>query len=130
MRRSASFVRFLMAGGLAAAANYGSRFVFSLWLPFEPAVSLAFGVGLIAGFVLMRRFAFDAADKPVGPQILKYAAVNALALLQTLVISSVLARWLLPASGMTLHVEAVAHAAGVAIPAVTSFFGHRWLTFR
>lgn len=126
----AQFVRYVAAGGFAAAANYGSRFVFSTWFPFETAVVLAFFVGLTMGFVLMRQFVFEGAGKPVAPQAAKYVLVNLVALVLTVSVSSLMARWLLPALGVGRHVEAIAHAFGVAVPVLTSYFGHRWATFR
>jgi putative flippase GtrA len=124
------FARYLLAGGAAAVANYGSRFLFSVWVPFEAAVILAFLVGLGTGFVLMRQYVFDAAGKPARPQAVRYVGVNMLALVQTLIVSSLLARWLLPLLGIALYAEAIAHAFGVAVPVVTSYFGHRNATFR
>lgn len=127
---SSQFLRFLAAGGLAAAANYLSRFVFSLWFPFEAAVVMAFFVGLTAGFVLMRQFVFDGAGKPVAPQAAKYVLVNLVALVLTVAVSSLMARWVLPAMGIERQVEAIAHAFGVAVPVLTSYAGHRLATFR
>jgi len=124
------FGRFLMAGGLAAAANYGSRFLFSIWFNFEVAVVFAFFVGLTTGFLLMRGFVFDASGRPLLPQLWRYVAVNFLALLQTLIISVLLARWVLPAIGIHELAEPIAHALGVAVPVVTSYFGHKLATFR
>ena len=126
----ARFARFLVAGGVAALANYGSRFLFSLRFDYEIAICLAFVVGLATGFLLMRRYVFMAHDKPLRPQVIKYVAVNGLALLQTLAISLLLARWLFPLIGVDRHAEAIAHAVGVAVPVVTSYFGHRLSTFR
>ena len=126
----AQFIRFVAAGGIAAAANYGSRFVFSLWLPYPAAITLAYLVGMTVAFLLMRQFVFAATGQPVLPQVAKFAVVNAFALLQTLLVSLVLARWLLPLLGMTEHVEAVAHLVGVAVPVFTSFVGHRSATFK
>ena len=48
----------------------------------------------------------------------------------TLVISLLLARWLLPSLGIVTHAEALAHLVGVLVPVVTSYFGHKFLTFR
>jgi len=124
------FVFFLVSGGLAAALNWGSRFLFSEFVRFEVAVVLAFLVGLLSGFVLMRMFVFNGAGKPIAPQIGKYVAVNLFALVQTLVISLVLARWLLPSLGIVQYSEALAHLVGVLVPVVTSYFGHKLLTFR
>lgn len=124
------FTRYLLAGGVAAAANIGSRFLFSLWLPFEAAVCAAFTIGLVTGFLLMRQFAFGARGGSIAVQAGKYLAVNALALIQTLVVSSLLARWAMPAVDLQPHAEPVAHAVGVAVPVFTSFLAHRAFTFK
>lgn len=124
------FVRFLAAGGFAAACNYGSRFVFSLWFGYEIAIVLAYLVGMTVAFLLMRAYVFDARNRALGPQVVKFAAVNLLAVLQTLVISVVLVRWVLPALGVVRNGEALAHLVGVMVPVVTSYVGHRLATFR
>lgn len=124
------FVRFLVAGGIAAAANFGSRFVFSHWLVYGVSILLAYLVGMTVAFVLMRQHVFTTSKGLLSSQISKFAAVNLLAVVQTLVISLVLARWVLPALGLIDHVEAVAHLAGVLVPVVTSYYGHRLLTFK
>ena len=124
------FALFLVSGGLAAALNWGSRFLFSGLFRFEAAVVLAFLVGLLSGFILMRLFVFNGAGKPIAPQVGKYIAINLFALLQTLVISLVLARWVLPSFGIVVHAEALAHLVGVLVPVVTSYFGHKLFTFR
>jgi putative flippase GtrA len=87
-------------------------------------------VGLLSGFILMRLFVFDGAGKPLAPQIGKYVVVNLFALAQTLIISVICARWLLPAMGVVQYAEALAHLVGVLVPVVTSYFGHKLLTFR
>lgn len=127
---SSQFIRFLVAGGVAAAANYGSRFLFSLWLSYGPAIVLAYLVGMSVAFVLMRQHVFSAAGGALGPQVAKFVAVNVLAVMQTLIISLVLARWILPSLGVVTHAEAIAHLAGVLVPVATSYFGHRLLTFK
>ncbi len=127
---SSQFIRFLVAGGIAAAANYGSRFLFSIWLSYGPAIVLAYLVGMSVAFVLMRQHVFSAAGGALGPQVAKFVAVNLLAVIQTLIISFVLARWILPSLGVVTHAEAIAHLAGVLVPVATSYFGHRMLTFK
>lgn len=127
---SSQFIRFLVAGGVAAAANYGSRFLFSIWLSYGPAIVLAYLVGMSVAFVLMRQHVFSAASGALGPQVAKFVAVNLLAVMQTLIISLVLARWILPSLGVVTHAEAIAHLAGVLVPVATSYFGHRMVTFK
>jgi putative flippase GtrA len=124
------FARFVVAGGIAALANFGSRFAFSRVMPLEGAVLCAYLVGMAVAFVLMRAHVFPPGRGSLPRQVAGFVAVNALAVLQTLVVTLLLARWALPAAGLERHVEAIAHAAGVAVPIVTSFFGHKHLSFR
>jgi putative flippase GtrA len=124
------FWRFLAAGGVAAASNFGSRFVFSRWVPYECAVVLAFLVGMTVAFLLMRGLVFNATGKPLGPQAAFFLGVNVIALMQTLFVSIALDRWVLPSLGVTSHAEALAHLVGVSVPTVTSYFGHRLATFK
>lgn len=123
------FLRFLLAGGLAAGANYGSRFAFSAWVSFPVAIVLAYCVGMLTAFLLMRRYVFDAHGRDLAPQAAKFVLVNVLAVLQTLAVSLLLARWVLPLLGMDRYAEALAHAAGVAVPVFTSYVLHKHATF-
>jgi putative flippase GtrA len=78
----------------------------------------------------MRGHVFNAQGGALASQAGKFVGVNVLAVLQTLAISLLLARWLLPSLGIVEHAEALAHLAGVLVPVVTSYFGHKFLTFR
>ena len=128
--RTKQFLYFILSGGVAAGLNWGSRFLFSQVAPFELALILAFFVGLSSGYILMRFFVFDGGGKPITPQAGKYIAVNVFALLQTLLISLIFARWALPAAGITDNAEGLGHLIGVLVPVVTSYFGHKLFTFR
>src|SRR5437588_3828717 len=110
------FHRFLVAGAVAAAANFGSRFVFSLWMRFEWAVLCAFFVGLAVGFSLMRSYVFDPKGKSLAPQLAWFAAVNLMAAAQTFAISVVLARWVLLAVCIRLYADAAGHLVCVLTP--------------
>ncbi|MDM0090039.1 MULTISPECIES: GtrA family protein [unclassified Variovorax] len=127
---SPQFIRFLLAGGIAAAANYGSRFLFGIWLDYGVSIVLAYLVGMTVAFILMRQHVFTSARGPVSAQVAKFVLVNLLAVGQTLLISLLLARWVLPALGVVAHAEAIGHLVGVLVPVVTSYFGHRMLTFK
>lgn len=124
------FLRFLVAGGIAAGANFGSRFLFSLFFDFGTSVFLAYLVGMLVAFMLMRGHVFNASQGSLVPQVAKFLGVNVLAVLQTLAISLVLAGWALPLIGIMDHAEALAHFVGVLVPVVTSFFFHKFFTFR
>jgi putative flippase GtrA len=120
---------FLMAGGLAALANFGSRIGLSLLLPYVAAIVIAYLIGMTTAFVLNRAFVFTGAANPVGQQAWRFVLVNAAAIAQTIAISLLLARWLLPAAGVTAHVETIAHGVGVVVPVFTSYLLHKHWSF-
>ena len=128
-------VRFLLAGGLAAACNFGSRFFYSLFVDFSTAVILAFMTGLTMGFLLNKRYVFTSSRNSIGSQIIWFLFVNLLALAQTWGLSVYLAqslpRYLFEGNVSGVEwAEAIAHGAGVLLPVFTSYIGHRYLTFR
>lgn len=128
--KSGQIVKFLVAGGTAAAANFFSRMLFSMWLPYTIAIIAAYIVGMITAFFLNRIFVFRGATNSMKHQAAWFIAVNLAAVVQTIVISLVLARYVLPAFGLHQHVETIAHGFGVAVPVVTSYVGHSRLSFR
>ncbi|WP_257386308.1 GtrA family protein [Tahibacter caeni] len=127
---SRRFLAFVAVSGFAAAANFGSRIAFSQFMPYVPAIVAAFCIGLTTAFVLNRRLVFRDSTRSVHQQALWFTLVNLFALVQTIVISLLLARHALPALGMTAHADTIAHAVGVATPVLTSFFAHKHLSFR
>ncbi|MFB3077604.1 MAG: GtrA family protein [Lysobacterales bacterium] len=126
---SEQFPRFLAAGGLAALANFASRFLFSEFMRFEYAVTCAFFVGLSSGFMLNRHFVFRSSANSLGKEMLYYFLVNMLALMQTWLLSVVLAQALTPQLGQQFG-QAIAHIAGIMLPTLTSYLGHKYFTFR
>lgn len=126
---SGQFVRFLIAGGLAAVVNVGSRILLSLWLPYVAAILLAFCLGLVAAFALNKLFVFNETSNRLHHQVLWFIAINLAAVGQTILISLVIARWLLPALHIDFHNETIAHAIGVIVPVVTSYIGHKRFSF-
>ncbi|PTT64792.1 MULTISPECIES: GtrA family protein [Stenotrophomonas] len=126
---SRQFVLFLVAGGLAAAVNFGSRILLSQWLHYVPAIVIAYCLGMITAFTLNKLFVFSDAGNRLHHQVLWFIAINLAAVAQTIVISLLFARWVLPALGVDFHNETIAHAIGVAVPVVTSYIGHKRFSF-
>lgn len=124
------FTRFLLVGGLAAAVNLGARYLFSLYVTFEWAVALAFPFGLLTAFWLSRKLVFAASGQPIKREFGWFLTINLAALVQVWLISVGLARWLLPALNYTFYPFETAHFVGVATPMITSYLGHKYLTFR
>jgi putative flippase GtrA len=49
---------------------------------------------------------------------------------QTWAISLILARHVLPWAGVTSHAETIAHAVGIMVPVVSSYYGHKHFSFK
>lgn len=127
--KSKEFLVFLATGGFAAVVNFGSRIVYDRWLSFSVSIVLAYITGMITAFVLMRILVFTRSAQPAGTSAMRFVVVNLLAVLQTWIISMVLAYYALPWLGVTSHVTEIAHAVGVAVPAFTSYLLHKYWTF-
>lgn len=124
------FIQFLLASSFAALVNIGSRIVLNRWMPYSAAIVVAYLCGMVTAFTLNRLFVFRETVNPLHHQAFWFTVVNLAAVVQTLIVSLVLARWLFPTIGFHWYVDTVAHACGVAAPLITSFIGHKHLTFR
>lgn len=127
---SRQFLVFLLTGGTAAAVNFGSRVLYSLWLDFSSAVILAYITGMITAFVLAKLFVFTESQQSVHRSAMFFLLVNLVAVIQTWAISMGLALYVLPALGVTVFVHEIAHAVGVLVPVFTSYIGHKRWSFR
>lgn len=129
------FIRFLVAGGLAASINFGSRFFYNLFVDFSTAVVLAFFTGLTVGYLLNKHYVFTSSGNSVAREVGWFVLINLFALLQTWGLSVYLVQILpgyipVDSTGNEELVEAIAHGAGILLPVVTSYIGHKYLTFR
>lgn len=124
------FVRFLACGGFAAAVNWASRFAWNLIMPFSLAVLAAYVTGMAVAFILFREFVFERSGSDPSEQVRNFVIVNIVGMAATWALANFLVYWALPAAGVTSHVEAIGHGIAIFAPVVTSWFGHRFLTFR
>jgi len=127
---SRRFAAFVLVSGLAALVNLGAGIVFRQGFSFTLAAVLAFFCGLATAFVLNRLVVFPDSDRPVEQQAAWFVLVNLAGLAQTVLIGLLLARIVLPWLDWTWHPDTVAHAVGIAVPVVTSYLGHKHLSFR
>jgi len=125
----ARFLRFLIVGGAAATVNFGSRIALSIWLPYAGAIVVAYLCGIVAAFLLNRRYVFNDTTNRLHRQIFWFVAVNLVAIAQTLLVSLLFAEYVLPRLGLVSYVQEFAHAAGVITPIFTSYIGHKHLSF-
>jgi putative flippase GtrA len=127
---SRQFVKFVAVSGVAAMTNFGSRMLFSLALPYAAAIVLAYCAGMAVAFLLNRAFVFSDSANSLRRQMFFFVVVNLFGLAQTLIVSLVLAHWVLPWLGITVYVQEIAHAVGIAVPTISSYLGHKYLSFR
>lgn len=126
---SGQFLKFALAGGFAASVNWGSRFAFSTVMPFEASVVCAYLVGMTTAFLLNRQFVFKRSGRGAREEYFRFALVNVIALVQVWAVTMALSKFILPMAGVDIWRDAIAHAAGVVSPILTSFFGHKHFSF-
>lgn len=124
------FILFIIAGGIAACANFFSRILFNFFFSYSTSVILAYIIGMIVAYTLMKLKVFNNRDKNSLKAVGMFVAVNMVALVQTYVIA-VGSVYLCDLNGITMwgyHHE-ICHFLGLAVPVFTSYFGHKYLTF-
>jgi putative flippase GtrA len=124
------FIVFVATGSVAAVVNLVSRYFLNFVMPFELAVVLAYMVGMVVAFVLFQRMIFGNPGTPLRRRVIRFVQVNLVGMALAWVVSTVMARVVLPVVGWTFHPFEVAHFVGVAAPTFSSYFLHRGYTFR
>ncbi|MEP7210312.1 MAG: GtrA family protein [Alphaproteobacteria bacterium] len=124
------FVRFVATGSIAALSNLVARYLLNFIMPFEIAVVAAYLVGMVIAFFLFQRMIFGNPDTPLKRRVVRFCQVNLLGLALAEATSVAVARWLFPAIDWTFRPLDVAHVIGVAVPAFSSYFLHKYYTFR
>ena len=124
------FLRFVAAGGTSAALNFTSRYFLSFVLSYEAAVFLAYLVGILSAYLLVRLFVFPASGRGIRSELFRFTIVNLFGLAQVWLISVGLVRVVFPSFGFVWHPEEVAHFVGLSTLAISSYFAHRHFSFR
>lgn len=124
------FLQFLLVGGLAAGVNFISRIGFSELVSYRVAIVLAYLIGMLTAFILSKHYVFEHSGRPLKDELRDFTIVNVFAVIQVWLISVGLAEYFFPYISFTFYPEEVAHLIGLGIPAVTSYFGHKYFSFR
>jgi len=124
------FLQFLLVGGLAAGVNFISRIGFSELVSYRVAIVLAYLLGMLTAFILSKHYVFEKSGRPFKDELRDFTIVNIFAVIQVWLISVGLAEYFFPYITFTFYPEEVAHLIGLAIPAITSYFGHKHFSFR
>jgi putative flippase GtrA len=123
------FAGFVVAGGIAAIVNFLSRILLNLVFGYATSIILAYIAGMVTAFLLNRHAVFSPSGKSMRIEAVWFTLVNVLAVTQTLIISLLLANIVFPDLGIEAYSREIAHAIGIVVPVITSYFGHRYWTF-
>lgn len=123
------FIRFILVGGAAAAVNIIARYILDIWFSFQTAIIASYLIAMMVAFILNRIFVFNG-EKRFAGEFIRFALVNFVALFVVWATSMLFSRWIFPGVGMTYYPNDIAHIIGVCVPAITSYFGHKYFTFK
>ena len=124
------FLWFLVTGGIAAVVNFFSRILLNEYFSFSTSVMISYLAGMFTAFALADIFVFKGRKLPMHRSVLYFSLVNSLAITQTWLVSMSMANYLLPSLGFTNHIQEISHAFGISVPVFTSYYGHKYWSFR
>ena len=85
---------------------------------------------MITGFILFKILVFKPSKHHTAEEVSFFILINIVAVAQTWIVSMVLYHFVLPCLNTTSYAEAIAHFVGIAVPTLTSYAGHKHLTFK
>ncbi|STY28652.1 GtrA-like protein [Legionella wadsworthii] len=128
--KSRQFIAFLAVGVIAVTVNFCSRIFYSHTFGFTISIVLAYFTGMVAAFILAKLFVFKKSNQTLTRSLVFFILINLFGMMQTLLISWLLAYYVLPALDVQKFSLEIAHALGLASPAFTTYLGHKFFTFR
>jgi putative flippase GtrA len=125
------FIYFVLACGVAALANFSSRIVFGFLVFYEFSIILAYIVGIITAYLLCRKYVFRSKKNRPQQEVTYFILVNVFAIIQTLVVSVLCCDYLFINFISNLsYRESLSHFLGVCFPVFSSYFGHKYFSFK
>ena len=124
------FILFIITGGTSAIINICSRIFLSIFFRFEIAILISYGIGMLTAFTLAKRYVFLNSNKSIKKSFPAFALVNLISVLQTFFVSIFIKKWLLIFFYNLSLIELISHTCGLGILVFTSFYGHKYITFK
>ena len=123
------FSLFVLAGSIAAIVNIISRIILTIFLNFEISIFISYLIAMVSSYILQRKYVFKTTKKSYKKSFAAFSLVNLVALIQVWIFSLLIKIWLINFISSVALVELIAHCIGVGIPAFTSYYGHKYITF-
>ena len=127
---SRQFGWFLLAGGIAALANWLSRFIFNLFMTYGEAIVAAYAIGMVVAFALNKRYVFPYSQRPLAAEMSFFMLFNLAAFPIVWATAYLLGERLLPGVLPRQFALALGHGCAVVVPALVNFVLHKSITFR
>ena len=128
--KHSEFILFLLVGGFSAGINFISRIGFSELVSYRYAVFLAYIIGMLTAFLLSKHYVFEKSGRHYKDELRDFTIVNIFAVIQVWLISVGLAEYFFPYISFNVYPEEVAHLIGLGIPVISSYFGHKYFSFK
>lgn len=126
---SAEFLRFFLSALVAAAVNFGARYLLDPYIGYDKAIVLAYLIGTVVAFFLYQHEVFGQGARPLWQEIGLFVFVTMAAIAQTLIVSILLHEHFFPWVGFDWYSKEISHVIGMGVPMFSSFLGHKYLTF-
>lgn len=125
------FIRFVVTGVVATVGNLGTVWLVRDTLPFQAAVLVGIGVGFCISFIVGKLFAFRSRSwGRARGELARFLAVYATGVAVNWTVSMLLGLYVLPGVLGRDAAEMLAAFVGAGTMTFTSYFGHRFFTYR
>ena len=130
IRENKQFLLFLLTGGFSAIVNIISRIILSIFFDFQISIFFAYLLGMTTAYFLAKKYVFLNPISSNKKSFLAFTFVNILAILQTFFMSNFFRQFLSNFIFNNNINDFISHCIGVGIPIFSSFYGHKYISFR
>ena len=130
IRENKQFLLFVLTGGFSAIVNIISRVILSIFFEFQISIFFAYLLGMITAYILAKKYVFINPISSNKKSFLAFIFVNILAILQTFFVSNLFRQFLSNFILSNNINDFISHSIGVGIPIFSSFYGHKYISFR
>ena len=124
------FIIFSLTGAVAAGINFYSRIIISQWYSYSYSIIFSYFIGMFSFYILARMFVFRDSKQKTSRSVFFFIIINLVAIIQIWLVSNFLLLYFFPWTNMGFYVEEISHAIGLVFPIITSFYGHKFLSFK
>ena len=85
---------------------------------------------MLIAFILAKLLVFKQSEQSLNRSLAFFIFINIIGVLQTWAISLGLTTYLFPFIGLRFFEQEMAHAMGIIVPVFSSYFGHKYFSFK